>query len=73
MNARMFAAIALTLACETGRAQVGGIQRAAWLQGCWELTTPTRTVEEMWTTPKGASMIGVSRTIRDGKLTEQWP
>ena len=70
MNARTLAAVALMLACEAGHAQNGGIERAAWLQGCWELTTPTRTVEEMWTTPKGGSMIGVSRTIRDGKLTE---
>jgi len=46
------------------------IDRAAWLQGCWELTAENRTVEEIWTPPKGGSMIGVSRTIRDGKLTE---
>ncbi len=46
------------------------IDSAAWLQGCWELTDRNRTVEEIWTTPKGGSMIGVSRTIRDGKLTE---
>ena len=51
-------------------AQSMGIQRAAWLQGCWELSTPGRDVEEIWTRPKGGSMIGVSRTIRDGKLTE---
>ena len=70
MNARTLAAAALMLACEAGHAQNGGIERAAWLQGCWELKAPTRTVEEMWTTPKGGSMIGVSRTIRDGKLTE---
>jgi hypothetical protein len=71
MSARVLAAVALAMACETGRAQTSpGIERAAWLQGCWELTTPTRTVEEIWTTAKGGSMIGVSRTIRDGKLAE---
>jgi Domain of unknown function (DUF6265) len=47
---------------------VTGIQRAAWLQGCWESTTPTRSVEESWTTARGGSMIGVGRTIRDGKM-----
>jgi hypothetical protein len=46
-----------------------GIERAAWLQGCWESTTPARTIEESWTTATGGSMIGVSRTIRDGKMT----
>jgi hypothetical protein len=70
MNSHTLAAVALMLACEAGHAQNGGIERAAWLQGCWEMTTPTLTVEEMWTTPKGGSMIGVSRTIRDGKLRE---
>jgi hypothetical protein len=46
-----------------------GIQCAAWVQGCWESTPPTRSVEESWTTAKGGSMIGVGRTIRDGKMT----
>jgi hypothetical protein len=69
MSVRTLAAIMLMLACETGGAQtVTGIDRAAWLQGCWELKTANRSVEEMWTTAKGESMIGVSRTIRDGKL-----
>jgi hypothetical protein len=69
MSVRWLAAIVLMLACETGGAQnVAGIDRAAWLQGCWELTTANRIVEESWTTAKGGSMIGVSRTIRDGKL-----
>lgn len=58
----------LVLGGQTGAAQKpAGIQRAAWLQGCWELVSPTRTVEEFWMTAKGGSMIGVSRTIRDGK------
>jgi uncharacterized protein DUF6265 len=48
---------------------VTGIERAAWLQGCWESTTAIRTVEESWTTAKGGSMIGVGRTIRDGTMT----
>lgn len=48
-------------------ATIGG---AAWLQGCWEMKADNRTVEEMWTPPKGGSMIGVSRTVREGKLTE---
>ena len=37
---------------------VTGIQRAAWLQGCWEMTTATRSVEEAWTPPKAGAMIG---------------
>lgn len=48
---------------------VTGIHRAAWLQGCWEMTTATRSVEEAWTPPKAGAMIGVSRTIQNGKMT----
>jgi len=61
------AAMLLVLAGQGGATQSSGIQRAAWLQGCWELTSPGRSVEESWTAAKGGTMIGVSRTIRDGK------
>jgi hypothetical protein len=45
------------------------IDRVAWLQGCWQTTTPGRTVEEIWIAPKGGSMIGISRTIQGDALT----
>jgi hypothetical protein len=50
------------------RAQPAGIQRVAWLEGCWETAAPGRTIEERWTSPRAGHMLGVSRTIRDGKL-----
>lgn len=50
--------------------QPAGIQRVAWLQGCWELVTPERTVEEQWMSPRGRSMVGVSRTVRGDNLVE---
>lgn len=46
------------------------IQRVAWLQGCWRLTSPNRVVEENWTAPRGRSMLGVSRTVRGDTLAE---
>jgi hypothetical protein len=49
-------------------AQPQGIQRVAWLQGCWELSSPERTVEEQWMGPRAGSMIGMSRTVRGGML-----
>ena len=70
MSARQLAAIVIMLPCSVLSAQPTGIQRAAWLQGCWEASLPARTVEEMWTRPRSGSMLGASRTIRDGKLTE---
>lgn len=52
------------------RAQPGsGIDGAAWLQGCWEAVSPGRVVEEQWMAPHGGSMLGMSRTVRGGRLT----
>lgn len=47
-----------------------GIDRVGWLQGCWTLTTGTRTVEEQWTTPRGGVMLGTGRTVNAGRLVE---
>jgi hypothetical protein len=70
MSVRIFTAALLVLSVVSGLSQtVTGIHRAAWLQGCWVQTTQTGSVEESWTTAKGGSMIGVGRTIRDGKMT----
>ena len=46
------------------------IDRVAWLQGCWELSSGNRIVEEQWTRPRGGIMLGVGRTTRDGRLVE---
>lgn len=46
------------------------IESVAWLQGCWESTSPQRTVEERWTAPRAGSMLGTSRTTRNGTLLE---
>lgn len=49
--------------------QARDITRVSWLQGCWLLDSPQRSVEENWTAPRGRSMLGVSRTIRGDSLT----
>lgn len=50
------------------RAPSAGIDRMAWLQGCWEMASPGQTVEEHWMAPRGGTMIGTSRTVKGGKL-----
>jgi hypothetical protein len=47
-----------------------GLSRVAWMQGCWETTSPQRTIDEHWMSPRGGSMLGMSRTVRDGRLVE---
>jgi hypothetical protein len=44
------------------------IDELRWLEGCWLAEQGSRTVEENWTVARGGTMIGVSRTVRDGKL-----
>jgi hypothetical protein len=51
-------------------AQRAGVQRVAWLQGCWAVVSPERTIEEHWMVPRGRSMVGVGRTVRGDTLVE---
>jgi hypothetical protein len=46
------------------------VEQVRWLAGCWELSSPQRTVEEHWLAPRGATMLGTGRTVRDGKTIE---
>ena len=62
--------LASLLICTGALAQPASVQRLAWLQGCWALETPERTVEEHWMAPRAGTMLGMSRTVRSGKLSE---
>lgn len=41
-----------------------------WISGCWEInnTEKKRLVTEQWMSPVGDAMVGMSRTIRNGKM-----
>lgn len=47
------------------QAQEAGLE---WLAGKWCMNTERRTVEEVWLPDVGGQMMGVSRTIVDGKV-----
>ena len=63
-------AAALALLHSTAFAQAEGAQRLAWLQGCWRIDAGNRIVEEQWSAPRGGTLLGSSRTVRDGKTIE---
>jgi hypothetical protein len=42
----------------------------AWLAGCWESNHAGRHVTEQWMAPEGGTLIGMSRTVVNGKTTE---
>ncbi len=47
------------------------IDKLNFIAGCWTLTRPNGTkIEEQWLAPAGGAMIGMSRSVRDGKLRE---
>lgn len=41
-----------------------------WMTGCWDLTRTGRHVVEHWMPPEGDTLMGVSRTVANGKTTE---
>jgi len=69
MTRPLIVALALWVASPWVAAQTTGAQRLGWLQGCWAQITPERTVEEQWMAPRAGSLLGMSRTLRGGKLT----
>ena len=46
------------------------VEQVGWLAGCWETGSPQRLIQEQWTTPRGQTMLGMGRTVRDGRTTE---
>lgn len=50
-------------------AQDASVSDAAWLTGCWVARSANGQTEEMWSRPLGGTMIGLSRTVRDGSTT----
>src|SRR6185436_9047238 len=55
-----------------GHAQSTRLESVSWLIGCWELLSSDQNqlIQESWGAPIGNSMLGMSRTVRDGKLLE---
>jgi hypothetical protein len=47
-----------------------GVESLGWLAGCWSRTDAEAGSGEQWTAPAGGTMLGVSRTVRDGRTVE---
>ena len=52
------------------QAQPATINDFAWLAGCWERSGNGWEGVEQWMKPAGATMLGISRTVANGKLRE---
>jgi hypothetical protein len=54
-------------AAPAGRLAPGSLQRLSWLAGCWARGSGDSRDDEQWLAPLGGAMLGVSRTVRDGR------
>ena len=49
------------------KVQTPSIEKLSWISGCWQGRLGDAILEEHWTKPGGGSLLGISRTIRNGK------
>ncbi len=63
-------ALAALLLAAPAAAQQASITSAAWIGGCWRLEAKGRVVDEQWMAPAGDVMLGMARSVRDGRLDE---
>lgn len=62
--------MALAGGCGAAAAQTATTADLAFMAGCWRLSANGRTIDEHWLTPAGGSLMGVSRTVANGKTVE---
>jgi hypothetical protein len=63
----LLAAAASCTAAPAVPLQADGLEALAWLAGCWERRQPGGLLEEQWMRPAGGMLVGMSRTVRDGR------
>lgn len=40
-----------------------------WIAGCWQMTSGKSVTDEQWMKPSGGMMLGLSRSVKDGKAS----
>lgn len=61
------AAAGLAQGSATRAASTAGADSLGWLSGCWASATAEPGSGEFWTAPAGGTLLGVARTIRQGR------
>lgn len=62
--------LAWGLAGPVAGTQAAGVERLSWLAGCWTPSAATAGSAEHWMEPAGGMLLGMSRTVRDGRTIE---
>ena len=63
----VMAALFLPLGGMRASASEASLDQLSWLGGCWNLESMEAGSGEQWMSPAGASMLGVSRMVHQGK------
>ena len=61
--------LAASMAAATPSAETD-VARLGWMSGCWMQVRSNGRVDEQWLAPGGGMMLGMSRTLKDGKVRE---
>ncbi len=61
----------LALACGGVLAQEVTAEQLGWMSGCWAAASAEAGSGEQWMTPAGGTLMGMSRTVKQGK-TVAW-
>lgn len=64
------AALALAAVCTSSAVRAQSVDDMAWLAGCWRGHGGEAGTVEQWLAPAGGTMLGMSRTVRQGKTAE---
>ena len=67
-----FLSFLILMSCSVAIAQLQKptVNDLAWLSGCWEANLNGRELNEQWMKPSGQTMLGMGRTVADGKVRE---
>lgn len=65
--ARYFVVIFCLLQMPVAGQDAGALNKLGWLAGKWHIQDNGRMIDEQWTTLAGGMMLGLSRTVKDGK------
>jgi hypothetical protein len=55
------------ISSEARDAHAANVEELAWLSGCWTIEGAEAGSIESWLTPAGATLLGMSRTVKGGK------
>lgn len=63
--------VVLSVACVAGQNKMTSIADLGGMAGCWERTEAAKKllITEQWMSPAGTSILGMGRTVKDGKTT----